>query len=102
MSGYAKMLLAVAVLLLVLGLALTGCRKDNGGGSGGGGYGYLPAPTRVTRPHPPGGVAAFRGRGRCLESPLAGDVRHIRAMGGNRPGGGGVPRSEAMPRCVDM
>ena len=47
MSGYARMLLAVAVLLLVLGLALTGCRKDNGGGSGDGGFGYLPAPTRV-------------------------------------------------------
>ena len=47
MSGYVRMLLAVAVLLLVLGPALTGCRKDNGGGSGGGGYGYLPAPTRV-------------------------------------------------------
>ena len=46
MSGYAKLLLAVAVLLLVLGLALTGCRKDDGGG-GGGTYGYLPAPTRV-------------------------------------------------------
>ena len=45
MSGYAKLVLAVAVLLLVLGLALTGCRKDNGGGSGKGGY--LPAPTRV-------------------------------------------------------
>jgi hypothetical protein len=47
MRGYARMLVAVAVLLLVLGLALTGCRKDNGGDSGGGGFSYLPAPTRV-------------------------------------------------------
>jgi hypothetical protein len=47
MHGYARMLVAVAVLLLVLGLALTGCRKDNGGDSGGGGFSYLPAPTRV-------------------------------------------------------
>ena len=32
MDSFAKMFLAVAVLLLVLGLALTGCRKDDGGG----------------------------------------------------------------------
>jgi hypothetical protein len=44
MGTFAKLSVAVAVLLLVLGLALTGCRKDEGGG---GTYGYLPAPTRV-------------------------------------------------------
>ena len=44
MGTFAKMFVAVAVLLLVLGLALTGCRKDEGGG---GTYGYLPAPTRA-------------------------------------------------------
>ena len=44
MGTFAKLFVAVAVLLLVLGLALTGCRKDEGGG---GTYGYLPAPTRV-------------------------------------------------------
>ena len=45
MGNFARLFVAVAVLLLVLGLALTGCRKDEGGG--GGTYGYLPAPTRV-------------------------------------------------------
>ena len=44
MGNFARLFVAVAVLLLVLGLALTGCRKDEGGG---GTYGYLPAPTRV-------------------------------------------------------
>ena len=46
MGTFAKLFVAVAVLLLVLGLALTGCRKDDGSG-GGGDFGYLPAPTRV-------------------------------------------------------
>jgi hypothetical protein len=44
MGTFAKLFVAVAVLLLVLGLALTGCRKDEGGG---GTYGYLPAPAQV-------------------------------------------------------
>ena len=47
MGTFAKLSVAVAVLLLVLGLALTGCRKDDGGGSGGNTPGYLPAPAQT-------------------------------------------------------